>query len=146
MSNEHPTKSNESIDAAKESQIKTRIGKFAAYLLRYGALREEIKVEPGGFIKLEDLILHPYFKTDFYRRLLMEELNSSLSHRKTNRFEIKEIEGIKYVRATYGRKFKPSKYHDETKVKKLLETCLDFVVKNIESYSFEGFPDEYLIK
>jgi RNA:NAD 2'-phosphotransferase (TPT1/KptA family) len=138
--------STESINATKEEHIKSKIGKFVAYLLRYGAIKEQIQVQPGGFVKLDDLILHPYFKTDFYKRLLIEELKFSISHRNKNRFEIKKVDGVKYVRATYGRKLERSQYHDNTTVKRLLETCLDFVIKNIQDYNFEGFPDEFLIK
>lgn len=143
--------------------IKQRIGKRLAYILRYGAPKEGLKLYDGGFIKLNELLNASIIKrnrsnlknTDInekpFRRfddteLIMEELKTSSSHRHINRFELKEINNETYVRATYGRKFTRSPFHTDSKVTRLLEITLNYIIQNINNYDFEGFPDEFLIK
>jgi RNA:NAD 2'-phosphotransferase (TPT1/KptA family) len=149
-------------------KVKERIGKRLAYLLRYGAFKEGLKTAEGGYVKLNDLLDTSLLKQNYYSNsdsnnnnnnkhssdrkttndvtLIMEELKTSISHRNINRFELKQINNETYVRATYGRKFERSPFHTGSKVKRLLEISLDYIVKNINSYDFEGFPDEFLIK
>jgi RNA:NAD 2'-phosphotransferase (TPT1/KptA family) len=148
-------------DQKIRSKIKERLSKRLSYILRYGASKEGLKIHDGGFVKLNELLEIPVLNNnpvwhnnnDFksvrrfnFQELLMEELKTSTSHRKINRFELKEINNETFVRATYGRKFTRSPFHDESKVERLLEISLNYIVKNINNYDFEGFKDEYLIK
>ena len=141
------------------NKIKERLSKRLSYILRYGASKEGLKIYDGGFVKLNELVETPILKNnrnendDFQPvrrfnnlKLLMEELKTSTSHRNFNRFEFKDINNETFVRATYGRKFTRSPFHDDSKVQRLLEISLNYIVKNIHNYDFEGFQDEYLIK
>jgi RNA:NAD 2'-phosphotransferase (TPT1/KptA family) len=151
-------------DLKIRSKIKEKLSKRLSYILRYGASKEGLKIHDGGFVKLNELLEIPMLKNnpvwqnnnendDFksvrrfnFQELLMEELKTSTSHRKISRFELKEINNETFVRATYGRKFTRSPFHDDSKVERLLEISLNYIVKNINNYDFEGFKDEYLIK
>lgn len=151
-------------------KVQEKISKRLTYLLRYGAQKEGLFVYDGGYVKLKDLLDTSLLKQNIYYynytinkdanvsqadktkvinadiNLVMDEIKQSTSHRKVNRFETKEVNNEIYVRATYGRKFERSPYHNGTKVHRLLETCLSYIVKNIHIYGFENFPDEFLIK
>ena len=114
--------------------------------IRYGAHKENLKVINDGFVKLNDLMNIPLIKSHSNSKYLIEEIENSTSHRKLKRFEIRTFDNETYIRATYGRKLERSPFHDGTRVKRLLETCLQFVAKNIKLYDFQYFPDEFLIK
>ena len=154
---EHLT--DEKNENSMRQHIKERIGKRLAYLLRYGAHKEGLHVHDGGFVKLNEILNTPLLKHNLYfmqrneetsqlndSEIIMEEINTSTSHRNINRFELKNINNEMFVRATYGRKFTRSPYHQGSKVNRLMEISLDYIVQHINNYDFEGFPDEYLIK
>jgi RNA:NAD 2'-phosphotransferase (TPT1/KptA family) len=132
------------VGSAKQLKIQERVSKRLSYVLRYGAIKEGLRVYDGGYVKLNDLVGLPSFKND--DKLVVAELQSSTSWRNLKRFEIKCDPSGSFVRATYGRKFERSKFHPDCKVPRLLELTLDYVADNVASYDFDNFPDQYLIR
>lgn len=133
-------------EAEREAYHRQKIGKCLAYILRYGALKENLNVLPGGYVKLTDIMSSSLMINNRSVKYLMEEIESSLSYRDMKRFELKEIDKELYVRATYGRSLERSEFHDGTQVRRLYNTCLNFVSDNIVLYDFDGFPDNFIIK
>lgn len=128
--------------AAAQNQ---KLGKRLAYLLRYGAKKEGLSVSEKGFVSLTELMTHDLMK-DYSSDAVLCEVNNSVSCSGRKRFELK-IEGKEiFVRATYKRKFEMNPFHEGTHVYRLREVCLRHICKNIELYSLEEFPDEYLVR
>lgn len=137
---------NEAREAEREAYNKQKIGKCLAYLLRYGALKDNLTVLPGGFVKLADVMNSPLMINNRNKRYLMDVIESSLSYRDIKRFELKEFDKELYVRATYNRRFERCEFHEGTQVRRLFYTGLNFVADNIDLYDFDGFPDNYIVK
>ncbi|XP_005091554.1 uncharacterized protein LOC101851012 isoform X2 [Aplysia californica] len=131
-------------EAEKEESMK-RLGKRLTYILRYGALKEGLEVNENGYVKLEDLPtlgLLKYYTSDE----LLEHVKSSVSSRGGQRFDWREQNGTVFVRAAYLRNFEKSPYHPGTKVFTLGESCMTYVLKHLDDYDLEDFPDETIIR
>nr|XP_054749497.1 uncharacterized protein LOC129254973 [Lytechinus pictus] len=121
-----------------------RLGKKLTYLLRYGAKQEGLSVCPQGYVKLNDLVqvsLLRWYKTEE----VLQEIQSSKSFNGKRRYEDKKEKNTVYVRASYNRRFERNPYHEETKVPRLLESCMQYICTNIKDYSLEDCPDEFLV-
>ncbi|XP_013381287.1 F-box protein SKP2B [Lingula anatina] len=139
------TNSNMALDPLTRERVdKTKLGKRVAYLLRYGAEKEGIEVKEGGYVPLCQLMQVPLMRHHTAKEVL-EEVEQSKGSRGSKRYESK-VEGEEtYVRARYLRRMERSSFHEGTKVKRLLDTTMDFICQNHEMYDLQDFPDEYLI-
>lgn len=122
-----------------------KLSKRLAYILRYGAKKEGLAVSDKGFVNIFELMTLDLMK-DYTIEEVTNEVQISVSCSGKKRFELKPDCGETLVRATYRRRFEPNPFHDGTQVKRLLELCLDYICKQIEDYSLEEFPDEYLVR
>lgn len=127
-----------------DDQEDSRLAKRLCYVLRYGALKEGLEVYDRGFVDIDQLASLNLMRHDTKEEIL-EEIDTSLSHRGAKRFERKEENGKTLVRACFCVNFEVNPYHSGTGVTTLLSTCLDYVSDNLELYDLEDFPDEYLI-
>lgn len=127
----------------EECKRDERLGKKLSYLLRYGAMKEGLTVCSQGFVKLDDLVEVPLLQR-YTAQEVLDQVKGSTSYRGKRRYEEKEQNNIIYVRATYARRFERNPYHEESKVPRLLEQCLDHVCQNIKDYSLEDCPDEFI--
>ncbi|KAL3857414.1 hypothetical protein ACJMK2_012088 [Sinanodonta woodiana] len=133
--------SRQKLEAEKNQE---RLRKRLCYLLRYGAMKEGLKVYDGGYVALDDAMKLHLMKWNREEEV-MHEVKTSLSSRGTKRFQEMEKDGRTYIRAAYYRMFERNPCHEATNVPTLLETSLEFVTSNIEMYDLQNFPDEYLI-
>uniref|UniRef100_A0A1I8J8S8 2'-phosphotransferase n=2 Tax=Macrostomum lignano TaxID=282301 RepID=A0A1I8J8S8_9PLAT len=126
--------------------VRKRIGKILAYLLRYGAAKEGLAVNDGDFVDLDELLECSLLK-GYAQELLKSVITEDVSFRGVKRFEIKQdaLNGQQFVRATFGRRLEEKPFHDNSRVKKLGEICLDAIAMNIKQYDFSDFNDDYLI-
>lgn len=127
-----------------DSRYADRLSKRLCYLLRYGALREGLQVHEGGFVNLKEL-LEVHMMRHHSEEDVLKEVETSVSHRKTKRFECKQLNGKTVIRALFCRHFEPSPYHEGTKVTTLQQACIDQVLENLQDYDLEDFPDEHII-
>ncbi|KAL3857399.1 hypothetical protein ACJMK2_012074 [Sinanodonta woodiana] len=134
--------SRQKLEAEKNQE---RLRKRLCYLLRYGAMKEGLKVYDGGYVALDDAMKLHLMKWNREEEV-MHEVKTSLSSRGTKRFQEMEKDGRTYIRAAYYRMFERNPCHEATNVPTLLETSLEFVTSNIEMYDLQNFPDEYLIR
>ncbi|CAD5125990.1 DgyrCDS14171 [Dimorphilus gyrociliatus] len=136
------------IDIANENrELIDRINKTSrklTYLLRHGAVKEGLVIYGDGYVRLEDIMSLSLMKLTSWEDVkhTIKESTSFSGHR---RFEEKIENDEMFVRASYGRYFERSPFHEGTKVIRLLERCLDYLLVNVQQYDFENFPDEYLI-
>eukprot|EP00795_Rhopilema_esculentum_P012097 gene12097-2697_t len=124
--------------------VRSKVGRRMAYILRYGALEEGLKVSNNGFTKVDDLLqlesMQRYTKED----LLAEVEKLTVSGKK--RFEVALDKDNMFIRATHNRKFAPAGKHKDSEVNRLLEICTAFICNNIKIYDLEHFPDEFLLR
>lgn len=121
-----------------------RLGKKLSYLLRYGAKQEGLSVCNQGFVKLDDLVEVSLLQR-YTAEEVLQEVRLSKSFNGKRRYEDKKVNNITYVRASYNRRFERNPYHEETKVPRLLECCMEHICTNIKNYSLEDCPDEFLV-
>ncbi|XP_071790260.1 uncharacterized protein [Asterias amurensis] len=122
----------------------SKLGRRLAYLLRYGAVKEGLKVTEKGFVKLSDMMMVPLFSV-YTKETLITEFEKSTSERGKRRYEVETRKGEVFVRSIFGQQFERLPYHENTKVLRLLEICLQTVATNITNYSLDGFPDDFLL-
>ncbi|KAH9525420.1 hypothetical protein Btru_001398 [Bulinus truncatus] len=122
-----------------------RLSKRLTYLLRYGACKEGLQVDDNGYVNLDDLLtvhlLHKHSRDE-----VLEAVRTSLSYRKTHRYEWRERDGQIYIRAAYLRNFEKNPYHYGTKVKTLFETSTSYILSHLDDFDLEEFPDEHIIR
>lgn len=128
------------VDEEKECRLSKRL----CYILRYGAVKEGLDVLHGGFVDLDKLMSLNMMKHHSLEEVV-QEIDTSTSHRGAKRFESKTENGKTLVRACFSRNLELSTYHEGSMVPTLLANCLDYVASNINMYDLEDFPDEYLI-
>lgn len=135
---EHPT--NPKTNDEKECRLSKRL----CYILRYGALKEGLEISEGGFVDVSQMMGLDMMK---YHSLedVLQEVETSISHRGAKRFESKMENDKTLIRACFCRNFELSTYHEGSNVPTLLANCLDHITSNINMYDLEDFPDEYLI-
>ncbi|CEG69056.1 hypothetical protein RMATCC62417_05201 [Rhizopus microsporus] len=75
----------------------TSLSKKLSYVLRHGALKENLKIAPDGFVKLDDLLKLRRFKGVTY-----PDIQYVVDHNDKKRFELKEEDNVYYIRATQG--------------------------------------------
>ncbi|CEI87003.1 hypothetical protein RMCBS344292_01425 [Rhizopus microsporus] len=75
----------------------TSLSKKLSYVLRHGALKENLKIAPDGFVKLDDLLKLRRFKGVTY-----PNIQYVVDHNDKKRFELKEEDNVYYIRATQG--------------------------------------------
>ncbi|XP_064612455.1 uncharacterized protein LOC135476381 [Liolophura sinensis] len=124
--------------------LTSRLTSRLCYLLRYGAVKEGMRVCGAGFVRLSELLQNRLMKSHTEQEVL-QEIDSSHSKRGPLRFERKEEDGVVYVRARFARRFELNPFHDGTKVPTLMESGLQYICTNINQFDLDGFPDEYLI-
>ncbi|KAL8559883.1 hypothetical protein ACOMHN_016929 [Nucella lapillus] len=130
---------------SKEEQFhKERMSKRLAYILRYAAKKEGLKVDDSGFVDLQDLLSVPML-VRYSAEEILAEVSSSQSHRGSHRFDCHTKNGRMLVRATYGRKMEKNPHHDDSQVFTLFESSIQTILGNLQQYDLDDFPDDYLI-
>ncbi|WAR01394.1 hypothetical protein MAR_007952 [Mya arenaria] len=134
----------DTIRCGKEDKYADRLPKRLCYILRYGAVKEGLTVHEGGYVDIKDVMSVGMMRHHSEPEVLAE-VETSLSHRKTLRFERKDEVGRTLVRAQFGRNFESSPFHEGTQVRSLLQTTLEYITDNLQDYDLQDFPDEFLL-
>lgn len=128
----------------KEEKQDSRLAKRLCYVLRYGAMKEGLEVYEGGFVDLQELMRINLMRHNTELEVI-EEIDTSLSHRGAKRFERKNENEKTLVRAMFCRRFEKNPFHENSGVHTLLDLTLEYVSSNLDLFDLEDFPDEYLI-
>ncbi|XP_060587912.1 uncharacterized protein LOC132743408 [Ruditapes philippinarum] len=128
----------------KEDKYAGRLSKRLCYILRYGAIKEGLTVHKEGFVDVNEVLEMNMMRHHTLEEVL-QEVDTSLSHRHTKRFESKTFNGKTLIRALFCRNFEPSPYHEGTSVKTFQQICIDYILDNLDDYDLEDFPDEHII-
>lgn len=121
-----------------------RLSKRLCYILRYGAVVEGLTVHEEGFVDLKD-VMNVNMMRHHTEEEVLQEIETSLSHRNTKRFESKVFSGRTLIRAQFCRNFEPSPYHEGTNITTLQQSCIGYILDNLDNYDLEDFPDEHII-
>ncbi|XP_048770038.2 uncharacterized protein LOC125676182 [Ostrea edulis] len=132
--------------ASEETKMEKdeRLSKRLCYILRYGAVKEGLKLYEGGFVDMNQLLELELMRHNTKEEVL-NEADVSVSHRNAKRFEWKEENGKMFIRACFCRNFEENPCHEGSKVPTLKNACLQYVCNNLNDYDLEDFPDEHLI-
>jgi len=81
-----------------------RISKTLSFLLKYGAVKEGLKVDKAGFVKVEDILQLLFFR---YKKVTAEKIQQLVETNEKRRYELKtenDENGIPvlYIRAAQG--------------------------------------------
>ncbi|XP_062588055.1 F-box and leucine-rich repeat protein 13-like [Saccostrea cucullata] len=128
----------------KKLEKDDRLSKRLCYILRYGALKEGLKLYHGDFVELDQLLELELMRHNSKEEVI-HEVDISLSHRNAKRFERKEENGKIYVRACFCRNFEENPCHEGSRVPRLTESCVQYICTNLNDYDLEDFPDEHLV-
>ncbi|KAI8966982.1 hypothetical protein BDF20DRAFT_830411 [Mycotypha africana] len=76
-----------------------QLSKKLSYVLRHGAVKENISILPSGFVAIKDLLSHPKF-----RKVSFENIRHVVDNNDKNRYELmhNEDEDEWYIRACQG--------------------------------------------
>ncbi|XP_045171987.2 uncharacterized protein LOC123534020 [Mercenaria mercenaria] len=127
-----------------EDRYAGRLSKRLCYILRYGALKEGLTVHDGGFIDVKE-VMEVNMMRHHTEEEVLKEIDTSLSHRNTKRFESKQHNGKTLIRSLFCRNFEPSPFHEGTNVTTLHQCCMGYILDNLDDYDLEDFPDEHII-
>uniref|UniRef100_A0A336K338 2'-phosphotransferase n=1 Tax=Culicoides sonorensis TaxID=179676 RepID=A0A336K338_CULSO len=84
----------------------TEISKALSYLLRHGALKEGLKIEPDGFINLCYVLEHPEIKR---RSVSLSDVQRIVQTNSKNRFTLVELDKSWKIKANQGHSMKEIK-------------------------------------
>ncbi|PRP83810.1 tRNA 2'-phosphotransferase 1-like [Planoprotostelium fungivorum] len=102
----HRRKISMSRRGAKAPRIESRdvkLSKAVSYVLRHGAEKVGLKMDEGGFVKVEDLMAIPDMKKN---KFTLEELQSVVANNEKKRFHMEERDGVSWIRANQGHSLK----------------------------------------
>ncbi|KAL4224345.1 hypothetical protein ACF0H5_017800 [Mactra antiquata] len=128
----------------KDDRYAGRLSKRLCYILRYGALKDGLNVSDEGFIDIKE-VMELHIMRHHTEEEVLNEIETSMSHRNTRRFEYKQYNGKTYIRALFCRNFETSPYHTGSQVITLKQTCMNYVMDHLQDYDLEDFPDEFVI-
>jgi 2'-phosphotransferase len=80
----------------ERSKIEIMISKKMSYLLRHGAEKEGVKMDPAGYILFDDCVT---FCRKGYKQANETMLMLIVNNNDKKRFEVKEENGLKWIRA-----------------------------------------------
>lgn len=80
------------------SQHHIKLSKKLSYILRHAAIKFGITIRPDGLVNVKDLLDHQYIGSDYS----FTDIESVVKTNDKQRFELKTIDGIIYIRATQG--------------------------------------------
>lgn len=73
------------IDTCSKRDI--RISKVLSYLLRHGALKENLHIDVEGYVKISELLQHPKLKSD---KVTLDDIKKIVINNNKQRFNIKD--------------------------------------------------------
>ncbi|CAL9729542.1 tRNA 2'-phosphotransferase [Monosporozyma unispora] len=91
------------------------ISKSLSYLLRHGAVKENLSIDSNGYIPLQQLLAHNRLKT---HKCTHEDIMRIVQNNDKKRFNIKLIDGAECIAATQGHSIK--NVHPDEKVLSLI--------------------------
>ena len=78
------------------------ISKSMSYLLRHKAIEEKINIRPDGFAPVSEII--GWLQISF-SEITIDSIKTIVNNDKKNRYTIKTIDGVEYIRANQGHSF-----------------------------------------
>jgi len=87
---------------------KVRLSKYLSKILRHQAINLGLKIDNQGFIKINDLIQH-LKKTKNFKMIVLNDIKEVVINDNKNRYSIKLIDKIEYIRANQGHSMKSVK-------------------------------------
>lgn len=88
----------------KSSNKQTILSKKLSWLLRHGAVKEGLTIQPNGFIKVFDILQHPNYKNSYNLEILKQLVENDQKQRYTLRYN-EELGGFE-IRANQGHTLK----------------------------------------
>lgn len=90
------------------------ISKSLSYLLRHGALKENLPIDSNGYVQLSVVLTHNRLKT---HKCTYEDVIRVIENNDKKRFDLKIIDGIEYIAATQGHSMKNIQPDENTLIK-----------------------------
>lgn len=79
----------------KNAQV--QLSKYLSFVLRHGAEKEGIAIQPDGFVKVADILAKPKLKNQW--KVNFEHVLFVVNSNDKKRFELKEVDGVQMIRA-----------------------------------------------
>ena len=81
----------------------TQLSKLLSFTLRHGALEMKLPIRSDGYVNLDRILQHNKFKQ---LNITLSDILEVVETNEKKRFEVTDIEGVKYIRAVQGHTIK----------------------------------------
>lgn len=129
----------------KEAKLKKSkfvdLSKNLAYILRHGFDELKLTIDDEGYIKLDDILALPSIKSKKYTFEMIEEV---VNNNDKKRYELKQIDGVYYIRANQGHSKKFEDIINEDKLLSLINEPLSICIHGTTKKAWEIIKDDGL--